>query len=140
MNAALDKLALLASADLSAADVALRQIPNDDPNGCFVPLVLNQIRNGKAFLCEIVLNGNEKVGFTIYTIDDFGDHREFVSIATCTTKNAVLRFQLQDLLLGLAKQNHCKTIRMHTCRHGLVSDALRHGWHTAEIVLRKSVI
>lgn len=139
MNTALDKIALLASADLSAADVALRRIPNDDPNGCFVPHILRQINDGKAFLCEIILDGHEKAGFTVYAIDDFGNHREFVSIATITTPGAVLRFQLQDLLIRLALKNNCKTIRMHTCRHGLVADALRNGWHTGEIVLRKNI-
>jgi len=136
MISALDKLALLASADLTGAEVALRQIPNDDPNGAFIPTVLDQVRKGTANLCEIHHDG-KKIGFTVYTVESFGTHREFVSIATTIDSKTPLRFALDELLCRLARQNNCRSIRMHTARHGLVKNALAIGWHTAEITLRK---
>jgi hypothetical protein len=50
-----------------------------------------------------------------------------------------LKFEIEHALESVARANDCKTIRMHTARHGLVKLALNSGWHTAEIVLRKSI-
>jgi hypothetical protein len=136
MKETLNRIAFLACADLSTAEVALRRIPNDDPNGCFVPDVMRLIQEGKAKLCEIHLDG-QLVGHTVYQIEDFSGHREFVSVATTTRTKSPLRFDLEKLLLTLAAREECKSIRMHTCRAGLVRDALNTGWHTAEIVIRK---
>ncbi len=139
MNPALDKIALLASADLTAAEVALRGIPNDDPADSFVPSVIAQIKAGKANMAEIVIDG-QNCGLTVFSIEDFGNgHLEFVSIATKTTVGGNLRYSLSDTLIAFAKHHGCKSIRMHTCRHGLVKSALSIGWHTAEIVIRKNL-
>jgi hypothetical protein len=138
MNPALDRIALLASADLTAAEVALRGIPNDDPNGKFVPQVMALIRAGKYQLAEVMVEG-ARVGFTVYYVEEFGDHREFVSVATSCPKTNGLRFDLEKILLSFAQYARCKTLRMHTVRHGLVKQALDRDWHVAEIVLRKTV-
>lgn len=140
MTACLDTIALLASADLTSAEVALRKIPNDDPAASFVPVVVNLIRTGKASLCEIYI-GAEKAGITVYQIDDFEGHKELVSVATYAhpLNRKILRHDLDRLLSQLAEKCGCKSIRFHTSRHGLVSEALKNGWHTAEIVLRKSI-
>jgi hypothetical protein len=135
-----DNIALLASADLTAAEVSLAAIPNDDPGGCFAPVVLDQIRAGTATLLQI-FEGETAVGFTVYKIETFaGGHREMVSIATRTTSKRPLRMGLNEHLCELARLNNCQSIRMHTVRHGLVRAALSVGWHTAEIVLRKNLV
>lgn len=137
--AALNQIAVLASADLAAAEVALRGIPNDDPDGTFVPYVLDRIRSGKAKLCELRCNG-EHIGHSVYEIELFGSHREFVSVATRCPQTRGIVVDLGKVLEQLARNENCQTIRMHTVRHGLVNEALKHGWHVAEIVLRKQVI
>lgn len=134
----IDKIALLSSADLTSAEVALRQIPNDDPNGCFYKDVLDSVRAGKYQLIEIKVS-NERVGFTVYFIETFGEHKEFVSVATWGSAKSTLRFDLEKMFCALAKNLGCQTLRMHTVRHGLVRDALQAGWHVAEIVLRKNL-
>jgi len=136
VNKLLNKIAFLACSDLSAAEIALRRIPNDDPAGAFIPAVLDQVRAGTANLCAIHLEGR-RVGLTVYAVELFGAHREFVSIATTAEGGQPLRFELENLLCALALQNSCQSIRMHTVRPGLVKNALALGWHTAEITLRK---
>lgn len=139
MTDGLNKIALLASADLTAAEVALRGIPNDDPGGTFSAVVAGLLREGKASLAEIVANG-ERVGFTVYQIETFaGNHRELVSVATVCEGTRNLKFEIEHSLEAIARANGCRSIRMHTARHGLVKLALNNGWHTAEIVLRKSI-
>lgn len=137
MNTALDRIALLASADLSLAEVLLRGIPNDDPKGCFVDSVMARLRDGRAQLCEVHVDG-QKVGITVFQIEIFkGGHREFISVATHCPRTAGLVYDLNDFLHRLARANRCQSIRLHTCRHGLVKTALASGYHTAEIVLRQ---
>ncbi len=135
-SVALGRYALKCCADLSAAEVAFRRIPNDDPNGCFLPVVIEQIRLGKYALCEIT-DENKRLGFTCYTFETFGNHKELVSIATTLLTKEPLRVQVSELLRELARVSDCKSIRLHTARQGLVRDALTIGYHVAEITLRK---
>lgn len=138
MNPGLNKIALLASADLHSAEVALRKIPNDDPGGCFSELVVSKIKAGTYRLCEIK-DDEQQLGFTVFFVEQTPGNNEFVSVSTYCHPGKVLRFEIEDLLIRLAKSFNCQTMRMHTVRHGLISSALKCGWHTAEIVLRKSI-
>ena len=133
----LDKISLLASADLTAAEVALRRIPNDDPANSLAPSVLELLRSHRAFMREIYSYGR-KVGLTVFQVDTFpGGHREFVSIATYSPHSQNLKFDIESALEKIAREMQCKSMRMHTARHGLVKLSLANGWHCAEIVLRK---
>jgi len=138
MQSALDSYALRASADFSAAEVALRGIPNDDPQGVFLPTVLQALKEQRYFLSEIHHEGKVD-GFTVYFFETFGTHRELVSVATSAKTANKIRYVLEGLLINLAIQNNCQSLRMHTVRQGLVKEAILHGWHVAEIVLRKNL-
>lgn len=138
MQSALDSYALRASANISAAEVALRGIPNDDPQGVFLPTVLNAIREQRYFLGEIRL-GDRIDGYTVYFFETFGTHRELVSVATSAKTANKIRYVLENLLIDLAIQNNCQSLRMHTVRQGLVKESITRGWHVAEIVLRKNI-
>jgi hypothetical protein len=138
MKTALNRIAILASADLTAAEVALRAIPNDDPGQSFVEVVMAQLRDGSAKLCELRIEGVH-VGWTVYKIETTSEHREFVSIATKTDKTRGEAENIGVVIEAFAKSLRCQSIRMHTVRHGLVLKALNNGWHAAEIVLRKNL-
>lgn len=137
MSVALARIALLASADLTAAEVMLRNIPNDDPDGCFREIVLGQLRNKTATFAQIIVE-DKIIGHTIYSIDTFpGGHRELVSIATRCHHKTIVRHEIDEALTALARLKGCKSIRLHTVRHGLIKEALFHGWEISEIVIRK---
>lgn len=139
MPVALDNIALRISHDLTAAEIALRKIPNDDPNGAFWDCISAQLKSGDATLLEILDDAGARVGFTVYRVDEFGDWRELVSLATHCGKSAGLRFALDDFLSVLARRERCRSVRMHTARHGLVAESIKAGWHVAEITLRKHI-
>ncbi len=141
MNVLLNKIASLASADLTAAEVILRGIPNDDPADQFVPQIMQQIRDRTAIMARIDIDG-QNYGLTVYRVDHFGPHyREFVSLATKLEKNTdvPLRLPIEKALEAVARDLGCMSMRMHTVRHGLVNEALNAGWHVAEVVLRKNL-
>jgi len=139
MIGALENIALHATADISAVEVGLRRIPNDDPKGTFAPAIIDLIRTGKAKVFEIVRNG-AVVGFTVYQIENFGpNYKELISVATHCPHTSNLRYEIEAQLLQHAKNLGCQSIRMHTVRQGLVKEALDNDWHVAEIVLRKSI-
>lgn len=138
MNPGLNKIALLASADLSQAEVALQQIPNDLPGLTFSQSIIDQVKSGRYRLCEVQQDG-EQIGFTVFYIEENEGFKEFVSVATKCFPNKVLRYDLEMLFITLARKYECVSMRIHTLRHGLVSSALQNGWHCAEIILRKPV-
>jgi len=138
VNPGLNKIALLASADLSQAEVALQRIPNDLPGLTFSQSVIDQVKSGRYKLCEVLDNG-EQIGFTVFFIDEQEGFREFVSVATKCFPNKILRYDLENLFIELARRHECVSMRLHTLRHGLVNTALQNGWHCAEIILRKPV-
>lgn len=138
MSAVLDKIAFLACADLSAAEVALRGIPNDDPGGTFIPHVLEKIQAGEYRFGHIVHMG-VKVGLTVFAVLDHGDVREFVSVATNCPRTRGIRYDVEKVLEGIARQEGCQIMRMSTVLAGLVKDALAIGWDVREVILQKKI-
>lgn len=138
MLPALNKLALKNTASLSEAEIFLRKIPNDDPVS-FVDYVTARIKRGEYHAKDILLS-NSKIGLTVYFVEDFGNHREFVSVATYTNQHApgFSEFWTTEIE-RLAHSLNCKSIRFATVRHGLIKLALSRGWNVTEITLRKYI-
>ena len=138
MRAALDTLSLKVTASFKDAEVFLRKIPNDDPVS-FVDFVVARIRSGE-YKAKDIFSGHEKIGITVYFVEDFGNHRELVSVATYTNASAAGFSDFwQAEIVNLARALKCKSIRFATVRHGLVSLALRNGWNVTEITMRKYI-
>lgn len=136
MRATLDNFALKTTASLTDAEIFLRKIPNDDPVS-FTELVIPRIRSGEYRAKDIFL-GDEKIGITVYFVECFDLHREFVSVATYTNQRApgFSDFWLSEIS-RLARSLQCHSMRFSTVRHGLVKLALADAWHVAEITVRK---
>lgn len=132
----LNRLALKTTASFSDAEIFLRKIPNDDPVS-FVDYVTDRIKRGEYHAKDILLE-NSKIGLAVYFVEDFGNHREFVSVATYTNQHApdFSAFWTTEIE-RLAHSLNCKSIRFATVRHGLVKLALDSGWNVTEITLRK---
>lgn len=114
----------------------LRNIPNDDPVS-FVDFVVSRIRTGEYRSSDIVLN-SEKIGITVYFVEEYPNYKELVSVATYTNKPAPGFSDFwQSEMEKLARSLKCQSIRFATVRHGLVSLALRNGWNVTEITMRK---
>ncbi len=96
------------------------------------------MKNGQEKLFSIENDGT-RIGYTVYHIENFGEHKEFVSVATKTNSFKPLRFSIEEMLCKLAIEQGCKSIRFHTVRAGLVKVALSIGWHVSEVVLRKNL-
>ncbi len=138
MQSVLENFTLRASADITAAEIALRGIPNDDPNGAFLPHVIAAIKNGTYKLSEIRL-GEHIDGYTVYGFENFGEHRELISVATVSKCAVCIRHVMETLLVEIAEKENCRSIRMHTVRAGLIKEAINKDWHIAEVVLRKTL-
>lgn len=135
MRAGLNNLILKTTASLTDAEVFLRKIPNDDPVS-FVDLVISRIRSGDYQAREIFV-GDEKIGVTVYFVESFGTHRELVSVATYTNRQAPGFSDFwKDEMGRLARSLSCSSIRMSTVRHGLVKLALEQNWQLCEVTLR----
>jgi len=138
MRAGLNALVLKTAASLTDAEVFLRKIPNDDP-GSFVDLVIARIRSGDYHAKEIFY-GENKIGVTVFFVESFGDHREFVSVATYTNQTAPDFGKFwNDEIVRLARSLHCRSLRFATVRHGLIQRALNEGWSLVEVTLRKYI-
>lgn len=136
MRAGLNKLVLKTTASLTDAEVFLRKIPNDDPVS-FTDLVISRIRSGDYQAREIFF-GENKIGVTVFFVESFGTHREFVSVATYTNQHAPDFGKFwNDEVNRLARSLHCSSLRFSTVRHGLVQRALTGGWSLVEVTLRK---
>lgn len=136
---AVNKLALKITADINEAAILLRRIPNDDPIN-FSDFVRSRLATGEYKSFDILF-GETTIGVTVYSIEEYpGGYKELISIATYT-KEAIPGFQdfWQTEIENVAKRNGCKSIRFHTVRHGLIKLSLLHGWHVAEIVMRKRI-
>jgi hypothetical protein len=130
-------LQALAVTEAASVAQACASIPNDDPYS-FASVLLAGLQSGEYKAAAIVRDG-KAVGFTVWALESVGGWPELVSIATTTAAEHTppLRKEIDAALCRLAAAEGCKSMRMHTCRPGLVRAALGNGWHTAEIVLRK---
>ncbi len=135
MRAGLNNLILKTTASLTDAEVFLRKIPNDDPVS-FADLVLARIRAGD-YQAQDIFHGDEKIGVTVFFVESFGTHRELVSVATYTNRQApgFMEFWNHEIR-RVARSLSCVSIRMSTVRHGLVSLALKQNWQLCEVTLR----
>lgn len=138
MRPAVELIALRCAEQIDELGVALRKIPQDDPEP-FPEYVKERIKSGDYEARELYSAGRP-IGWTVYQVENFpSGHRELVSIATVTQSTRPHRYEIETALLEQAKALGCHSIRMHTARAGLVKEAIGHGYHVAEIVLRKPV-
>ncbi len=141
MPVALDNIALRISHDLTAAEIALRKIPNDDPNGAFWGIAFPQnLRAGmRRFLKSWTMPARASASRFIASTEVGRLARAcFTRDALrkkCRTALCAGRFPLSFSLGGNAV-DPSECIRQGT---GLLLNLSKAGWHVAEITLRKHI-
>lgn len=114
------------------------RLPADDPQE-----TLSEIKDGLAdgsfTICDVVHPDGQTVGWTIYTIIDRPNGKEFLSVASIGQAAENLTAEIIPILEGIAREHHCSTIRLHTLRPGLVKKLFSLGWLASEIVMRKQL-
>jgi len=113
-------------------------IPADSPTET-MHFLERGIDRGEFTLADIFEDG-ERVGFTVYTITENEDGKEFLSIASYAKGKGNVTIEAMPILEGIAKAKGCKTIRLHTMRTGLVKKLTENlNWYVSEIVMRKEL-
>jgi hypothetical protein len=96
-----------------------------------------EVQHGGARLSH-VQHAGRTIGTVLWRIESDVE-RELVvmSVASSDPKTSITAF-LARAVDAIAAAEKCESARFHTIRPGLVKFAHGHGWHTSEIVLRKS--
>ena len=97
----------------------------------------NEVKHGRARLSHVLHDGRA-IGTVLWRIEtDVERELVIMSVASSDPRLSISAF-LAQAVDALAAVEKCDTARFHTIRPGLVKFAHGKGWHTSEIVLRKS--
>lgn len=137
MKSATLALCILRPGILSEMDAdVIRRLPCDVPCGV-ASEVLAQIARGESKVCHIERDG-ERVGFIVFSV--LPNHELVINAAFGRDRRENLVDALIGdgaLILSLARQCECDSVRFHTVRAGLVKRATEHGFRVSEIIMRK---
>lgn len=120
--------------DAVAEDLA--KLPFDAPHA-WHDWLTREIKTGGAQLCAIETAG-QRVGLFAYRIDQ-QQKRELRVLGAYAANSSNLSPRLFDAAFALAKQLDCVSVCFSTLRPGLVTLALEHGYHVAEVFLIRPV-
>lgn len=119
----------------------LFKVPADSPTE-HMSYIVEKVRSGEFTLLDVFEDG-QRVGWTIYSIEENELGKEFLSVASYGKSNSGqdLSANIIPILEGLAKEKACKSIRLHTLRPGLVKklSSPEIGWFLSEYVMRKEI-
>ncbi len=96
-----------------------------------------EVEHGGARLSHVQFEGRT-IGTVLWRIEaDVERELVVMTVASSDPKISITAF-LAKAVDAIAAAEKCESARFHTIRPGLVKFAHEHGWHTSEIVLRKS--
>jgi hypothetical protein len=117
-----------------------RVIPHDFP-GDYAAHLLEMVRSGEARLVQIRTEESGPVGFIVYSIEVVhACPPELVVVAASGRDGRDLTAELDHAIHALAEQHHCRTVRFHTMRPGLIHKAGSLGYRISEVILRKEIL
>lgn len=96
----------------------------------------HQVETAEAKLSQVMFAGRP-VGTILWRIESDVE-RELVVMSVASEPGYLVRHFLAQAIDSIAAANKCESARFNTIRPGLVKFAQLHGWHTSEIVMRKS--
>jgi hypothetical protein len=113
-------------------EFSARLIPFDNP-AYRATQIKQDVESGKSKIVNL-FRGNEHLGFLTYEIAD--DELLVVALYIDPDLDKALDAAI-PFIDSLAKSNHCKSVRFHTARPGLVVGCAKNGFKMSEIVMRK---
>lgn len=114
----------------------ITKIPYDSPTETQAA-VIAAIRRGEHKVLKVSQEGKE-VGFTVYSVIENERGAEFLSVVSWG-QGVSLTEEVIPLLEDIARQLGCRSMRLHTCRPGLIEKLLKQNWFCSEIIMRKAL-
>lgn len=98
-----------------------------------------EVEQGHARISQ-VQHAGRVIGSVVWRIETDVERELVVMSAASSDPQISITAFLARAVDALAAAEKCASARFHTIRQGLVKFAHLHGWHTSEIVLRKTYV